>query len=150
MRRLFFKHAALLLLGSAIVITSCDNDDDDNNKVEDRKAMLIGTWSVTQTAHDDNGNGTPDANEINPISSDNINRETFSSDGTGTLRVKNPDIDTTFSFTWALSSNNTYIDISIVNQPTSTVKINSMTNTDLQVESNQNPDGKDWTYLKKQ
>lgn len=154
--KLFFmkKHslkltAATLLVTSTMLLGSCDKDDN-NNKVEDRKSMLIGTWSVTQTAHDDNKNGQADADEIKDVTSDNINRETFHNDGTGTLRVKNPDIDTSFSFAWSLSSNNTYIDVTIIGQPTATVKINSMTNTDLQVESNQNPDGKDWTYLKKQ
>jgi hypothetical protein len=142
------KYVMAMVLGGTLFLTSCSKDDD---PVLSRKEQLVGTWRIVQFAHDDNKNGVSDPSEIQTDpGSGNINIETFNADGTGSVRLKNSGADTTIHFTWAITGGDAYLEVNTPGTPTVTQKIVSMSATDLQLENNTNPDGKDWTWLKKQ
>ena len=138
-----------MILGSTLVWASCSKDSDPELS---RKEMMVGTWSIVQVAHDNNNNGVTDPSEILtvPPGSTDVNTETFNANGTGTVRIKNAATDTTIAMTWAITGGDAYLEVTVPGVPTVNNKILNMTQTELQLENSTNPDGKDWTWLKKQ
>lgn len=149
MKKYLVKCISGLILGSALLVASCSKDDDPELS---RKEMLVGTWSMVQIAHDNNGNGIADASEIqtNPPGSTDINMETFNANGTGNVRLKNATSDTTIAITWAITGGDAYLEVTVPGAPTVNYKILKLTTADLELENSANPDGKDWIWLKKQ
>lgn len=148
MKKYVVKGVLALVLAGPVFLASCSKD---KTPVLSRKEMFVGTWHIVQFAHDDNKNGVADPSEIQTDpGTGNINIETFNADGTGSVRLKNSGTDTTIHFTWAITGGDAYLEVNTTGTPTVTQKIISISSSDLQLENNTNPDGKDWTWLKKQ
>lgn len=134
----------VFLLGT-IAFSSCKKSE---NQPLLRKDMLIGTWEVTQTAKDENGNGKADQNELSPSPAGDFNQEVFNADGTGTVTIKTADIDTSMSFTWNLFNDDNNLMLTLDGESNSFI-INSLSSSNMVLEDTTDPNKSAWTYFSK-
>lgn len=80
-----------------MIFGACKKDDDDSKP---RTEMMVGTWRLTEEGFDLNSNGELEMGETAEVNdTTDIDRATFSSDGTGTHTLPGSGSE---SFNWSL------------------------------------------------
>jgi hypothetical protein len=133
-----------VLIAAALLFPACNKDE-----VKTRREMLVGSWTIVKTAHDDNNNGVADDSELRAVAETTRNIETFFDDGTGVIIIKNELMDATTYFQWQLVNEEQSVQITPEGQTSTTVRLLTLSETDLVTENNSNPDGKDWIYARR-
>lgn len=128
----------------SLCLVACNKDE-----AKTKKELLTGSWTIVKTAHDDNNNGVAEDSEIRAVPAGNRNVETFFTDGTGMLSIKNSLINTITYFQWQLVNGDQGLQITPEGESGTTVTLLTLSETDLVTESTANPDGKDWIYAKR-
>ncbi|HTO15723.1 MAG TPA: lipocalin family protein [Edaphocola sp.] len=96
MRKLLFVIAAITFLAS-----SCSKNDS-----QDRKKMMLGTWTLIELGEDLNTNGNLDNGETQPASSYGVSGYyTFNEDGTAVSSVTIGTGSQTSNVNWSLTNN---------------------------------------------
>ena len=113
---------------------------------------LVGTWKVTQTGADQNGNGNIDAGEM--VSFDSVGMGaivtyTFNSNGTGTERIVFTGfLDSSISVKWTLANADKDLTITDNTGASESLHVTTLTGTDLVLASTTTPI--EWIAFKKQ
>lgn len=150
MKKLFL--VPLLVCGVLCVLsTSCKKKNSNNTTTPaaSTKDMLTGSWNLTQTADDDNKNGSLDDSEKVNLGTGESGTIIFNTDGTGSIYNVSP-IDTMQeTFMWTLQNNDKEVKILVPNFDTTVSAIQSISATDLTLLNDITDAQKSWIILKK-
>lgn len=100
------------LLASSLLFAACGKDDDDNTPSNSEK--IIGVWSQTATADDDNGNGNLDATERTALSTGDYNYLTFYNNGIVKDSSKDGSVTNVISIPYAVSGDGRYVTVTFL------------------------------------
>lgn len=155
MKRMKFTPAALMAAAALVLAASCNKTEDPapvTQTQKTKKEMLTGTWEVTHTAKDANSDNTLDESEKSTLPAGDYTITTLNADGTGTMKLKQGALDTTFNVNWELRNNDDDFFIKVVGLDSATNSIVTLTDTEFIVWDNTDKpsDPREWSVMKKQ